>query len=85
VYWQSKGDGSVVTIPANGSGGTEVDRFAAYLVDVQTWLDSARKRAKTDRTPIPDSITQPTFIEARFAGQALSDGPTQRYWNERAS
>lgn len=31
VYWQSKGDGSVVTVPANGSGATEVDRFAAYL------------------------------------------------------
>jgi len=82
VYWQSKGDGSVVTVPTDGSGGTEVDRFAAYLVEVQTWLDSARKRAKTDRTPIPDSTTQPTFMEARIAGQALADGPTQRYWEE---
>lgn len=63
-------------------GTTEVDRIAAYLLEVQKWLDSARKRPRGDRTPIPESITQPTFIEARFAGQALADGPTQRYWEE---
>lgn len=68
IYWQSKGDGSVVTVPTDVPGTTEVARIAAYLVEVQKWLDSARKRPKGDRTPIPDSITQPTFIEARFTG-----------------
>lgn len=84
VHWQTKGDGSVVTVPGVPAGGSDAQRLAAHLVQVQAWLDSARKRTKGERTPIPDSIIQPTFIEARFAGQALADGPTQRHWEEAA-
>lgn len=63
-------------MPPAPSDGSDGDRTAAYIVEVQQWLDTGRKRGENDLAPLPDSIMQPISIEVRLDRQVLASNPT---------